>query len=221
MQLQAANRMLMRSNSLALPWSILYTMSVHRSIKPTYLALAHDCGCCLSSCKPRFCQFHAMSTRQCEASSFALLVAVGSLLHSPKAAAACLLGICAAMVNAFTAALHDLQHIMSTCHVGHGCAEPFSGQQMPAVRLPFAADNITVPCVNGVQQWQGLYYPGIITPHPTGTEDYSIRGKFRVPLNFHIGNMILAAATNYTVDSVPPSKFGGDFCRASALHKVL
>ncbi len=72
------------------------------------------------------------------------------------------------------------------------------------------AVNTTVPCVNGVQQWQGLYYPGIITPHPTGTEDYSMRGKFRVPVNFHIGNMILAAATNYTVDSVPPSKFGGN-----------
>ncbi|KAK9837996.1 hypothetical protein WJX74_009260 [Apatococcus lobatus] len=71
-------------------------------------------------------------------------------------------------------------------------------------------NNITVPCVNGMQQWQGLYYPGLITPHPTGTEDFSIRGKFKVPVNFHIGNMILAAATNYTVDSVPPSKFGGN-----------
>ena len=72
------------------------------------------------------------------------------------------------------------------------------------------AVNITVPCMNGQQHWQGLYYPGVITPHPTGTEDYSIRGKFRVPVNFHIGNMILAAATNYSVDSVPPSKFGGE-----------
>ncbi|KAK9842132.1 hypothetical protein WJX84_007001 [Apatococcus fuscideae] len=71
-------------------------------------------------------------------------------------------------------------------------------------------NNLTVPCVNGMQQWQGLYYPGLITPHPTGTEDYSIRGKFKVPVNFHIGNMIVAAATNYTVDSVPPSKFGGN-----------
>lgn len=40
----------------------------------------------------------------------------------------------------------------------------------------------------------------------------SIRGKFKVPVNFHIGNMILAAATNYTVDSVPPSIFGGSLC---------
>ena len=67
-----------------------------------------------------------------------------------------------------------------------------------------------MPCLNGRQQWSGLYYPGVITSHPTGTEDYSIRGKFRVPINFHIGNMILAAATNFTVDSVPPSVFGGD-----------
>lgn len=73
-----------------------------------------------------------------------------------------------------------------------------------------------------MQQWQGLYYPGLITPHPTGTEDYSIRGKFRVPVNFHIGNMILAAATNYTVDSVPPSKFGGKaVCACLALPYAL
>ena len=62
-----------------------------------------------------------------------------------------------------------------------------------------------------MQQWQGLYYPGLITPHPTGTEDYSIRGKFKVPVNFHIVNMIVAAATNYTVDYDPPSKFGGEY----------
>ena len=56
---------------------------------------------------------------------------------------------------------------------------------------------------------------GIITKHPTGTEDYSIRGKFKVPVNFHIGSMGLALATNVTVDSVPPT-LGGKCCKASA-----
>ena len=56
---------------------------------------------------------------------------------------------------------------------------------------------------------------GIITKHPTGTEDYSIRGKFKVPVNFHIGSMGLALATNVTVDSVPPT-LGGKRPKASS-----
>lgn len=57
---------------------------------------------------------------------------------------------------------------------------------------------------------------GIITKHPTGTEDYSIRGKFKVPVNFHIGSMGLALATNVTVDSVPPT-IGGE-CHTHLQH---
>lgn len=56
---------------------------------------------------------------------------------------------------------------------------------------------------------------GIITKHPTGTEDYSIRGKFKVPVNFHIGSMGLALATNVSVDSVPPT-LGGECPKSSA-----
>jgi hypothetical protein len=41
------------------------------------------------------------------------------------------------------------------------------------------AENNNVPCVNGTQTWTGYLYPGIITTHPTKTEDYSIRGKFK------------------------------------------
>lgn len=67
-----------------------------------------------------------------------------------------------------------------------------------------------VPCINGTQTWPEYLYPGIITTHPTGTEDYSIRGKFKVPLNFHIGNMGVASAYAQTVDSVPPAVHGGN-----------
>jgi hypothetical protein len=37
-----------------------------------------------------------------------------------------------------------------------------------------------VPCDDGNQTWAGYYYPGVITQHPTGTEDMSIKGKFKV-----------------------------------------
>jgi hypothetical protein len=36
---------------------------------------------------------------------------------------------------------------------------------------------VSVPCVGGRQQFEGYAYPGLLTQHPTGTEDYSIRGK--------------------------------------------
>ena len=42
-----------------------------------------------------------------------------------------------------------------------------------------SADATPIPCVNGTQTWTGYLYPGVITSHPTGTEDYSIRGKFK------------------------------------------
>jgi len=68
----------------------------------------------------------------------------------------------------------------------------------------------TIPCQAGNQTWPGYYYPGIITSHPTGTEDYSIRGKFKVPANLHIGNIGLAPMWNSTVTSIPPLVTGGN-----------
>ena len=65
-----------------------------------------------------------------------------------------------------------------------------------------------------------MFVQGIITQHPTGTEDYSIRGKFKVPVNFHIGSMGLALATNVTVDSVPPT-IAGKPSQASPLTPLL
>lgn len=70
--------------------------------------------------------------------------------------------------------------------------------------------NLTVPCVTNNQSWPGYLYPGILTSHPTGSEDYSIRGKFKVPVNFHIGNIGLAQDTDATQDSVPPFESGGN-----------
>ncbi|KAK9815846.1 hypothetical protein WJX72_010706 [[Myrmecia] bisecta] len=67
-----------------------------------------------------------------------------------------------------------------------------------------------VPCINGTQQWSFYAYPGLLTQHPTGDEDTSIRGKFKVPINLHIGNIGVASAYNKTIDSVPPSIHGGN-----------
>ncbi|KIZ05259.1 acetamidase/formamidase [Monoraphidium neglectum] len=72
------------------------------------------------------------------------------------------------------------------------------------------APGVPAPCVAGKQQWTGYQYPGIITKHPTGTEDYSIRGKFKVPVNLHIGNIGLVPDTNMAVNSIPPMKTGGN-----------
>ena len=45
--------------------------------------------------------------------------------------------------------------------------------------LSLRAEGNKVPCVNNTQTWPGYWYPGLIVTHPTGTEDYSIRGKFK------------------------------------------
>eukprot|EP01025_Chloroclados_australasicus_P013595 TRINITY_DN163_c0_g1_i2.p1 TRINITY_DN163_c0_g1~~TRINITY_DN163_c0_g1_i2.p1 ORF type:complete len:479 (+),score=89.45 TRINITY_DN163_c0_g1_i2:146-1582(+) len=67
-----------------------------------------------------------------------------------------------------------------------------------------------IQCTNDQQTWGGIYYTGLITEHPTGTEDYSIRGKFKVPVNMHIGNMGLAPAWPVPVNSIPPLVTGGN-----------
>ncbi|GAX80784.1 hypothetical protein CEUSTIGMA_g8220.t1 [Chlamydomonas eustigma] len=66
------------------------------------------------------------------------------------------------------------------------------------------------PCVDGRQHWTGYTYPGVITQHPTGNEDYSIRGMYKVPLNYHIGNIGVAPKYPVPVSSVPPGSHGGN-----------
>eukprot|EP01025_Chloroclados_australasicus_P049801 TRINITY_DN5694_c0_g1_i1.p1 TRINITY_DN5694_c0_g1~~TRINITY_DN5694_c0_g1_i1.p1 ORF type:complete len:360 (-),score=28.39 TRINITY_DN5694_c0_g1_i1:20-1021(-) len=61
-----------------------------------------------------------------------------------------------------------------------------------------------VQCFNGTQTWRGIYYPGLITQHPTGTENYDIRGKFRIPVQIHPGVMGLAPKWPRPVNAVPP-----------------
>jgi hypothetical protein len=61
-------------------------------------------------------------------------------------------------------------------------------------------------CENGRQLFRGYGWPGLLTTHPTGTADTSIRGKFVVPANLHIGNMGVAPKfPARPVNSIPPS----------------
>jgi len=69
---------------------------------------------------------------------------------------------------------------------------------------------VNVPCVNGFQNFTGYQYPGLITNHPTGTEDYTVANKWQVPINFHIGSMGLAPPAPNFVDSIPPMPYGGN-----------
>ena len=50
----------------------------------------------------------------------------------------------------------------------------------------------------------------MITSHPTGAEDYTVAGKWQVPINFHIGSMGLAPASPAYINSIPPTPFGGN-----------
>eukprot|EP00798_Chlamydomonas_sp_ICE-L_P011202 gene11202-18820_t len=66
------------------------------------------------------------------------------------------------------------------------------------------------PCVNGTQQFVGYKYPGLITQHPTGTENYGIKGKWKVPVNMHIGNIGLTPKNAVPVTSTAPFDSGGN-----------
>eukprot|EP01025_Chloroclados_australasicus_P011358 TRINITY_DN1490_c2_g1_i2.p1 TRINITY_DN1490_c2_g1~~TRINITY_DN1490_c2_g1_i2.p1 ORF type:complete len:505 (+),score=55.33 TRINITY_DN1490_c2_g1_i2:117-1631(+) len=67
-----------------------------------------------------------------------------------------------------------------------------------------------VPCEAGMQQWSGIFFPGLITTHPTGTEDDSIQGKFRIPVHFHPGILGVAPKWPTPVNAVPPLLTGGN-----------
>jgi acetamidase/formamidase len=84
--------------------------------------------------------------------------------------------------------------------MGHGWSNPDYGY----------APGKTVPCIDGKQQWYGYQMTGLITTHPTGTETTKIRGKFKVPINFHIGNIGLTHDSHVPVTSIPPTILGGN-----------
>ena len=66
-------------------------------------------------------------------------------------------------------------------------------------------------CINGKQNWGNSYrFPGLIQDTSKITKNASVAGKFRVPVNMHIGCMGLAPSELTAVDSIPPMPYGGN-----------
>ncbi|GFH12158.1 uncharacterized protein HaLaN_07794, partial [Haematococcus lacustris] len=61
-------------------------------------------------------------------------------------------------------------------------------------------------CVNGSVALGGNHYVGAIVPHPLPTDDYSVSGKWRLPISPHIGVLGLAPDVEDTVNSIPPMR---------------
>jgi acetamidase/formamidase len=68
----------------------------------------------------------------------------------------------------------------------------------------------SVPCTSGKQTFPMYHYPGVITAHPTGNEDYTVAKKWQIPVNFHIGSLGLAPASPAYINSIPPNPYGGN-----------
>ena len=45
---------------------------------------------------------------------------------------------------------------------------------------------------------------------PEEIRDYSVKGRYRIPMNMHIGNMGLAPAVGAAVTTGPPFRTGGN-----------
>ncbi|KAL0055138.1 hypothetical protein WJX82_007595 [Trebouxia sp. C0006] len=69
---------------------------------------------------------------------------------------------------------------------------------------------VHVPCINNTQNWTGSGYGGFVYDAPEEIRDYSVKGKYRIPMNMHIGNMGLAPAVGAAVTTGPPFRTGGN-----------
>jgi acetamidase/formamidase len=69
-----------------------------------------------------------------------------------------------------------------------------------------------VPCNANSQSWTypNNVYSGQIIEIPEELKDYSIQGKWRVPINYHTGIMGLAPKTGAPVITGPPTRTGGN-----------
>ena len=82
--------------------------------------------------------------------------------------------------------------------------------KMPCLATTAFSPGINVPCVNGIQNFNGYEFPGMITNHSLNSLDFSVAGKWQVPINFHIGSMGLAPPAPNFVNSIPPMVQGGN-----------
>lgn len=69
-----------------------------------------------------------------------------------------------------------------------------------------------IPCTEDGQDFTfpNTGYSGQVLSVPESIKDYSVQGKWRVPVNMHIGNMGLAPKVGATVITSPPMRTGGN-----------
>lgn len=61
-----------------------------------------------------------------------------------------------------------------------------------------------------LQNFSGSGYSGLVYDAPEELRDYSVKGKWRIPINMHIGNMGLAPVTGAPIITAPPMRSGGN-----------
>lgn len=61
-----------------------------------------------------------------------------------------------------------------------------------------------------MQNFSGSGYSGLVYDAPEELRDYSVKGKWRIPINMHIGNMGLAPVTGAPIITAPPMRSGGN-----------
>lgn len=67
-----------------------------------------------------------------------------------------------------------------------------------------------VTCWCHLQNFTGKGYSGLVYDAPEELRDYSVKGKWRIPINMHIGNMGLAPAVGAPIITAPPMRTGGN-----------
>ena len=61
-----------------------------------------------------------------------------------------------------------------------------------------------------LQNFSGTGYSGLVYDAPEQLRDYSVKGKWRIPINMHIGNMGLSPKTGGPLITAPPMRTGGN-----------
>lgn len=61
-----------------------------------------------------------------------------------------------------------------------------------------------------VQNFSGSGYSGLVYDAPEELRDYSVKGKWRIPINMHIGNMGLSPVVGAPIITAPPMRSGGN-----------
>ncbi|KAI8475339.1 MAG: hypothetical protein J3K34DRAFT_390713 [Monoraphidium minutum] len=86
-------------------------------------------------------------------------------------------------------------------HPGYNFTIQNPDLQYPAVGI--------IPCVNGTQTWPRIVMGGMVRP-TTAPRDTSVDGKYKVPINLHIGNIGLAQPITIPYTSTTPTNTGNN-----------